>query len=184
MSDPSLERWFQAAAAEARKSMCLRSSCGAVLVQGKTLLGTGYNAPPGNDPSHRVCSITEASVKKPKTDRTCCVHAEWRALLAALKTHPRDVPGSTMVFVRVDRDGNIMTSGRPYCTVCSRLTLDAGVGFWALWHSEGIRRYPAGEYHRLSQRYDFELGDEGAGAASGGDDFDSRVGPWSHTSRR
>jgi deoxycytidylate deaminase len=146
---------FELAAAEARKSLCLRSSCGAVLVKDyDTVLGSGYNGPPCDDLSHRVCGNTAPSLGKPKSDRTCCVHAEWRALLAALKASPGDLAQATMVFARVDAAGQLKRSGKPYCTVCSRLTLDAGVGFWSLWHQDGIRLYRADEYHRLSERYD------------------------------
>jgi len=142
-----LETCFGKAAAEARKSLCLSSSCGALLLgRAGTVIGKGYNAPP-----------LEPSARKPKADRTCWVHAEWRALKAALLQAPAEVPGSLMVFVRVNPQGVIQHSGRPYCTVCSRQTLDAGVESWALWHAEGIRIYPAAEYHRLSERYD-ELG--------------------------
>lgn len=150
-----LETWFGEAAAEARKSLCLSSSCGAVLLgTGGHVIGRGYNAPPGDDLTFRVCGHLGPSVRKPKTDRTCCVHAEWRALREALAQSPAAVPGSLMVFVRVNDQGVIQHSGRPYCTVCSRQTLDAGVASWALWHAEGIRVYPAAEYHRLSERYD------------------------------
>jgi deoxycytidylate deaminase len=146
---------FERAAAQARKSLCLRSSCGALLIsRAGIVIGTGYNAPPCDDLSLRACGTLEPSKGKPRSDRTCCVHAEWRALSEALVKHPGEVKGSTMVFVRVHPPDIIQHSGRPYCTVCSRLTLDAGVGSWSLWHEEGIRVYPADEYHRLSERYD------------------------------
>lgn len=149
------EGLFEAAAREARKSLCLRSACGAVLVdRAGTILGTGYNAPPKDDLSLRVCGHFGPSSRKPKADRTCCVHAEWRALCHAIETSPQLVVGANMVFVRVDPRGVIQRSGQPYCTVCSRLALDVGVSEWSLWHSEGIRIYPAVEYHRLSERYD------------------------------
>jgi deoxycytidylate deaminase len=162
-----LEQWFAAAAVEAHKSLCLRSACGAVLIsRAGAVLGTGYNAPPGDDLTRRVCGTLQPSVRKPKCDRTCCVHAEWRALSDALVRHPAEVKGSTMVFCRVQPSGVIQHSGRPYCTVCSRLTLDAGVGAWALWHPEGMRVYSAEDYHWLSERYD-EAPDSGlAGSGS------------------
>lgn len=159
--------WLQVAANEARKSLCLRSSCGAALVKDGRILGTGYNAPPQDDLSHRACLTTWPSARKPKSDRTCCVHAEWRTLLRALKVHPRAVEGSTMVFVRVDTAGLPRTSGKPYCTVCSRLAFDAGVGFWILRHAEGIRQYTAAEYHQLSERYDLLTSGAGSGILGG-----------------
>lgn len=59
-----------------------------------------------------------------------------------------------MVFTRVDDKGQALLSGSPYCTVCSRLALDAGIGFWVLRHADGVRCYSAMEYHQLSERFD------------------------------
>jgi deoxycytidylate deaminase len=147
------EKWFAKAAKTACCSLCLRANCGAVLVKDGRLIGTGYNGPPQDNLDLRVCNSIEASVKKPRSDRTCCVHAEWRALLDAMERFPLDVEGSTMVFCRVNDQGPLK-SGHPYCTVCSRLTLDRGVASWLLWHEAGIREYSAVEYHQLSERYD------------------------------
>lgn len=149
------EKWFAEAAKIARRSLCLRANCGAVLVKDGRILGAGYNGPPQDNLDLRACSSIEASKKKPKSDRTCCLHAEWRALLDGLALSPEDVEGSTMIFCRVDAAGSLLKSGNPYCTVCSRLTLDRGVASWFLWHETGIREYAADEYHLLSERYDF-----------------------------
>jgi deoxycytidylate deaminase len=141
----------------ARRSLCLRSRCGALIVAGNDVIGKGYNAPPRDDLSHRMCNAVAASKTKPKSDRTCCVHAEWRAITAALATAAARVEGSTLYFARVDPEtGLLAPSGRPYCTACSRLALDVGIGHWVLWHGpvEGVRIYEAGEYNRLSHLYD------------------------------
>jgi deoxycytidylate deaminase len=152
VKDP--EKWLAQAAKCAGRALCLRANCGAVLVKDDRILGAGYNGPPKDDLDLRVCTSIQASKNKPKSDRTCCMHAEWRALDNGLVLSPRDVEGSTMVFCRVDAAGNLLKSGNPYCTVCSRLTLDRGVGSWILWHETGIREYSAREYHQLSERYD------------------------------
>jgi deoxycytidylate deaminase len=149
-----VEHWLSLAAVEARKALCLRASCGAIIVKDDRILGAGYNAPPRDDVSLRICTTTRPSMKKPKADRTCCVHAEWRALHEALRIHPNDVSGATMVFTRVDGKGQISLSSKPYCTVCSRLALDAGIDFWILQHADGARSYGATAYHQLSERYD------------------------------
>ena len=78
------------------------------------------------------------------------MHAEWRAILEALKTHPDKIVGSQLYFSRVDAEGNIKKSGEPYCTVCSRLALDTGISEFLLWQEAGIRSYPTDEYNRLS----------------------------------
>lgn len=146
--------WLAEARRAALGALCLRSRCGAALVRGGEILARGHNGPPRDDLSLRVCDTIQPSIGKPKSDRTCCLHAEWRALLEALSTRPDAVEGSTMVFCRVDAQGGLLASGNPYCTVCSRLTLDRGVRSWVLWHEGGPVEYDAREYHVLSERYD------------------------------
>jgi deoxycytidylate deaminase len=146
------EHWMQEAAQEAQRALCLKSKCGAVIVKDGEIIGRGYNAPPLDKEEHRICNA-EFGPGKPKYDRTCCMHAEWRAIMDALRTNPDRVVGADLYFVRVDDAGNIKKSGKPYCTVCSRLALDAGLAHFALWHEEGIRAYPTDEYNRLSYAY-------------------------------
>lgn len=145
-------KWMQEAAKVAEKALCLKAKCGTVIVQDGEIIGSGYNAPPLDKEEHRTCDI-ELPPGKPGYDRTCCVHAEWRAIMDALKNHPEKVAGSKLYFTRVDGEGNIKKSGKPYCTVCSRLALDSGVGTFLLWHEEGIGSYPTDEYNQLSHEY-------------------------------
>lgn len=144
--------WMNEAAHVARKAMCLRSKCGTVVVKDGVVIGKGYNAPPLDAETNRVC-LNEYSEGKRKYDRTCCMHAEWRAIMDALKQHPADIVGSKLYFVRVDQKGNIRKSGKPYCTVCSRMALDAGVGHFLLWHEAGVGEYPTDAYDKLSREY-------------------------------
>lgn len=137
----------------AKKSTCSRGRCGAALILGDAILACGYNSPPRNQGSYRKCHCVVPSIRKPKSDRTCCIHAEWRVLLYA-NSLGIDLSESTLFFVRVDGSGNIQRSGNPYCTVCSRLALEVGVGYWALYHEQGIQRYCAVDYNDLSYNYD------------------------------
>ena len=68
----------------------------------------------------------------------------------ALARNPQKVGGSDLYYVKVDENGVTKRSGEPYCTVCSRLALDSGVGRFALWHEEGVRQYPTDIYNQLS----------------------------------
>ncbi|MDD5251858.1 MAG: deaminase [Patescibacteria group bacterium] len=147
------ERWMRAAAEEAKKALCERDKCGAVIVRDGAMIGAGYNAPPRDDERYRMCAETNRPSVKPKSDRTCCMHAEWRAVMDALRRHPKEIVGGRLYFTRVDDAGVILRSGRPYCTVCSRLALDAGLDEFLLWHEDGIASYPTGEYNRLSYDY-------------------------------
>lgn len=149
MSD---EEYMREAAKEAHKALCLRDKCGSVVELDGEIIGRGYNAPPNDDISQRKCEVNLIESPKPKSDRTCCVHAEWRALLDAVK-NKKDITGATLYFTRVDGEGNILKSGKPYCTVCSRLALDLGLAYFALWHEEGIKKYDTSEYNDLSYQF-------------------------------
>lgn len=70
----------------AKNSNCLRSKCGSIIVKENIIIGEGYNSPPKN-------KILEKCFKEelPEdfiSDRTCCVHAEDRAIKDALKLNP------------------------------------------------------------------------------------------------
>jgi deoxycytidylate deaminase len=97
-----------------------------------------------------MCSTEFTIPQNYKHDRTCCVHAEWRAIFDALRHSPNELIGSQLYFSRIDESGIIKKSGKPYCTVCSRLALDVGVKEFVLWHEEGVVAYEVGEYNQLS----------------------------------
>jgi deoxycytidylate deaminase len=145
-------RWMDEAAMVAKKALCHRARCGTVIVKNGEIIGRGYNAPPLDKEENRMCS-EELVPGKPKYDRTCCMHAEWRAIISALKKNSEKLNGATLYFVRIDEGGNIKRSGKPYCTACSRMALDVGIATFVLWHDEGICEYPTDEYNRLSYQY-------------------------------
>lgn len=144
------ERWMHEAAEAARQARCTRAKCGCVVVRDGAVIGSGYNAPPKNDQSHCHCDTERAYGYKPQYDRTCCMHAEWRGILDALRRNPSKLEGAQLYFVRVDDQGEPQRSGEPYCTVCSRLALDSGIGEFVLWHDAGITAYDAAEYDARS----------------------------------
>ena len=122
------EDYFKEAGEVAKKALCLRDKCGAVIVKEGIIIGKGYNAPPCDDLSKRKCQLDLVISSKPKSDRTCCMHAEWRAIIESLSSG--GITGSTLYFVRIDDEGSIKSSsGIPYCTVCSRLALDTGIAY-------------------------------------------------------
>ncbi|MFZ1075240.1 MAG: deaminase [Minisyncoccia bacterium] len=144
------EKWMNEAANSAKKSLCHRAKCGSVIVKDGAVIGRGYNAPPLDVEENRTCTAVHSFEFKPKSDRTCCMHAEWRAIIDALKSNPTQLAKSTLYFARVDAGGNIAKVGKPYCTVCSRMALDVGIGEFVLWHDEGITAYDTHEYDKLS----------------------------------
>jgi deoxycytidylate deaminase len=143
-------RWLDAAAEKAKEALCLRAKCGSVIVKNGEIIGAGYNAPPQDNLAFRTCMNEYELPKNYRYDHTCCMHAEWRAIFDALKNHPDKIKGSTLYFNRVDENGQPKKSGKPYCTVCSRLALDNGVEYFVLRHEDGVGVYPTDEYDRLS----------------------------------
>ncbi len=136
------------AAVIARDSNCLRSKCGARIVKDKKIIGEGFNSPPKNK---RLESCLKDNLPENfKSDKTCCIHAEQRAISDALKNNPDKLEGSTLYFIRLGLDNNIIPSGKPYCTICSKYALDNGIKNWVLMHEQGIISYNSEEYNEIS----------------------------------
>lgn len=142
------------AAEVARQAQCLRAKCGTVIVDkyGQEI-GRGFNGPPSGRLDQRRCNRKHELGDGFKSDRTCCIHAEGRAILDAVRRHPERVNGGRLYFCRVDDQGQPKRSGVPYCTICSKAALEAGLAEFVLWHEEGICVYPTDEYNDLSFRY-------------------------------
>lgn len=145
-------RFIHEAERVATEALCLRARCGAVIVSGDEIIGRGSNGPPGDVVGDRKCERARLLPQNHVHDRTCCVHAEWRAITDALKTRPEKVKSSTLYFARIDTDGTSIPSGEPYCTVCSRLALDVGIAHFVLLQVDGVRRYDTYEYNEISYR--------------------------------
>lgn len=121
----------------AREATCLRSRCGAVVIDiDGAVIGRGHNSLPG-DCAPAACR-KETLAPTFKSDRTCCLHAEQRAIMDALRTAPDRLAGATIWFVRLDDEGRPKPSGAPYCSICSKMTLDVGIGTFVLWHATGF----------------------------------------------
>lgn len=145
--------YIRTAAEVASQATCQRSKCGALLVKDSTIIGTGYNSPPAGNESQRRCTVDKLTIHPKITDKTCCVHAEQRAIMNALASNSELITGSCMYFIRLNESGTIEPAGKPYCTICSKMALDAGVSEWVLWHKEGITVYGAEEYNQLSYQF-------------------------------
>ena len=149
------KRWMREAADVAKDGLCLKALNGTVIVNDGKIIGSGYSGPALDDESNRTCKDDDTydySIK-PRFDRTCCIHSEWRAIINALKNHPQKIKNSKLYYCGVDKEGNIKKSGKPYCTVCSRLALESGIGEFLMWHEDGICAYPMDEYNKLSYSY-------------------------------
>lgn len=137
----------------AQKSSCERSKCGSVIVGDEKIVGEGFNSPPADKKSQRRCKYDKKDLNQKITDKTCCVHAEQRAIMDALKRNPSKLKNSILYFVRLDRKGDISFAGKPYCTICSKMALDVEIKYFVLYHKEGIAIYNTEEYNTLSYQY-------------------------------
>ncbi len=147
-----MEYLLQAGVA-AIKSTCQRSRCGSIIVNADAIIGTGFNSPPGNLEEQRRCASPKEAYHLKVTDKTCCMHAEERAIMDALRRNPDALAGSRLYFMRIDEACWPARSGEPYCTLCSKMALDAGIGEFVLWQEQGVCVYQTGEYNLLSFQY-------------------------------
>jgi deoxycytidylate deaminase len=128
------------AIAAAMLSPC-QSKRGAVVFQGNRLIATGFN----HKPRPFWCDGTDACKSNCAAE---AIHAEQMALLCA--GVGRAVGADLLHVKAVDRQ--LVKSGGPSCVQCSKLALGVEIaGVW-LFHggSDGWRRYPIEEFHRLS----------------------------------
>ena len=131
------------------KSSCLRSMSGAIIVKNEKIIGKGYNSPP-KDEILLEC-LKDKLPNNFKSDKTCCVHAEQRAILDILKKE--DLKNSRLYYIRLDLNNNIIKAEEPYCTICSKLCLDSGISEFVLYKKDGIALYDTYEYNDLSFKY-------------------------------
>lgn len=146
-------QYFELAAEIAKKATCERSKCWCVIVKDGKIIWEWFNSPAKHLESQRRCWYDKKSYDFKVTDKTCCIHAEQRAIMDALKRHPDEIEWSDLYFMRLDKDWNPSRSWKPYCTICSKMALDTWIKNFLLWHEEGIAQYDTEEYNILSYQY-------------------------------
>ena len=147
------EHFFEEARKVATRATCNKAHCGAVIVTTNgEIIGRGYNAPPEGDESQRMCDVELDKTIKQNNDKTCCVHAEWNAIIDALKHHGKKIEGATLYFMRVDDNNGVTEAGDPYCTVCSRLAMESRIKTFGLWN-DGPQMIDAAEYNLKSYEF-------------------------------
>ena len=134
----------------AKQSTCQRSKCGAIILKNNQIIGKGFNSPPNNLEFQRRCLNDKEDYSDKITDKTCCIHAEQRAICNALKNNPEKLKDSSLYFIRLDKNNNKLFAGKPYCTICSKMALDIGIKEFILWHEKGICVYNTEEYNNIS----------------------------------
>ena len=143
-------KYLEEAVKQAEKSKCEQAKCGCVIVKDGKIIGRGFNSPPAELESQRRCSNSKQDFNEKVTDKTCCMHAEQRAIIDALKNNPNLIKGADLYFIRINDDGTKIPAEKPYCTICSKMALDVGIKNFILFHKEGLRFYDTQEYNDLS----------------------------------
>lgn len=143
-------KYIEEAVKEANKSGCKQARCGCVIVKDEKIIGRGFNSPPAELESQRRCFNSKKDFNNKVTDKTCCMHAEQRAMFDALRTNSDSIKGADLYFIRIDEEGIKLPAGKPYCTICSKMALDLGIKNFILFHKQGIKVYDAREYNNLS----------------------------------
>lgn len=112
---------MQLADVVATRSNCIRRSVGAVLVQDKRIIATGYNGTPHgikncDEGGCKRCSDRESGkLKTGEREETCvCIHAEQNAVIQAA-LHGVSTQGSTL-YTTI-----------PPCSQCAKILINAGI---------------------------------------------------------
>lgn len=135
---------------ECDHSGCLSSQSGCVIVLDHQIIGKGTNSPPGNEKIEKC--VKDELPSDFRSDKSCCLHAEERAIMDALRRNPSKLRGSSLYYIR-KKEGKQVFAGKPFCTICSKLALDAGIKEFILWHENGMTVYDTKEYNQLSFVY-------------------------------
>jgi len=134
----------------AQSATCERSRCGSIIVARNEIIGIGFNSPARDLDGLRRCRVEKSTYHSKVTDKTCCVHAEQRAIMDALRRNPENIEGSRLYFMRLDAEWKPTRAGDPYCTICSKMSLDVGIDEFVLWQEQGVAVFKMDEYHLLS----------------------------------
>lgn len=137
----------------AKKATCTRSKCGSIIVKNWEIVWTWYNSPTLELESQRRCSCYKNEYHKKVTDKTCCIHAEQRAMFDALRNNPEKIVWARLYFIRLDENDEISLAGEPYCTICSKMSLDLWIKEFVLLHEKWVCVYESEEYNNLSYKY-------------------------------
>lgn len=142
------EEYMKIAAEYARNSNCRKSQRGAVIVKDRKIIGRGYN----KVTIEELCNpcIREAVKDNSRVELCSAIHAEQMAIIDAANNGKKLI-GSRMYHIKV-KNGEMRQSGKPSCTVCSRMIYDVGIEF-VLWHEDGYALYNPKEFNELSFKY-------------------------------
>lgn len=115
------EYYLEIAKAVSKRSTCLRRQYGAVIVNNKEIIATGYNGVPRGDEHCSSCSRKGYEHNDGNYGSCRSVHAEMNAIISASR---REMLGGTLYLAGFE-DGKLI-SAEP-CPICSRIIKNAGI---------------------------------------------------------
>jgi deoxycytidylate deaminase len=134
-------------AAELARDSHARTRHAAVLVKDGSLLAWGTNGVPFPGEDHCYCKVAESG-----DHDQCRTHAEQRAITLAREGDGwRLLPGSKLIYVRLEPDGSVRLEMPAFCARCSRLSLSLGVAEWVFALPDGLPGYSAAGYDAIAQ---------------------------------
>lgn len=139
------EKYIEKAVATAKKSICLVSKVGVILVKDGRVIGEAFNGPLEN--ACRPC-LFDVIDKGVKMELCFAMHAEERAILDALEKGNK-VAGATIYSVRV-RGGEVAPYKNGLCASCSRVFLEYDLSKIIIPKEDGLVEYDPEEYYDAS----------------------------------
>jgi deoxycytidylate deaminase len=134
-------------AAELARDSHARTRHAAVLIKDDSMMGWGTNGVPFPGEDHCYCKFGEFGHHD-----MCRTHAEQRAITLACEGDGwRMLPGSKLIYVRLEADDSVRLEKPHFCPRCSRLALSLGVAEWIFALSEGLVGYSCADYDTISQ---------------------------------
>jgi deoxycytidylate deaminase len=134
-------------AAELARDSHARTRHAVVLVKDDSLLAWGTNGVPFPGEDHCYCKFGESG-----NHDQCRTHAEQRAItLARAGDGWRMLPGSKLIYVRLEADDSVRLEMPHFCARCSRLALSLGVAEWIFALSDGLVGYSSADYDQIAQ---------------------------------
>ncbi len=139
------KHYMKIAAEVARNSKCKKSQRGVIIVKDNEIISKGYNKPMKDD-----CCLRERIKDNSHVELCNAVHAEDMAI-GYSDNSKEQLKGARMYHIKL-KNGEMMPSGKPSCTMCSKLVQLMGLEF-VLWHEEGYTIYQPEEFNEMSFDY-------------------------------
>ena len=134
-------------AAELARDSHARTRHAAVLVKDRSLLACGSNGVPFPGEDHCYCKLAGSG-----NHDQCRTHAEQRAITLAREGGGwRLLPGSKLIYVRLEADDSVRLEMPHFCPRCSRLALSLGVAEWIFALPDGLVGYSSAGYDAIAQ---------------------------------